>query len=499
MIEVFLILAFVFLQLSLLATTIQEIWASMSSARGRMLKMGLSKMLDDPMIKKSFSYFKKQDKAGQLDSSYYKKFTQDIFYTQKINRSLGLNRLPSYLEPSTFRRILFQLIFTSNDTVDANQSEENQHKKKTSQQHSETAKLSFQNSFSAFEAAVNNNVLPNNKKLGELLGRLLDEARYEGVSFDQKIEQWYNEMMARMTGWYKRKVQFHLIIIGLLIAFIFDADTLEMYQKLSTSPEKEFYANAITSIVESKDSITIEEFDTLSNAIFDDLQTPVGMGGIKDAFANELFAHKATEVIEINEDETEFQSFLEKIKEKKLTFQDSIFLPSDILYAKDDSIFRKADEQFLRKDDTYSSADSLLQMQDSVFVKTVTAIKLSGIKTVEYYLLKAYRTKPLRIVDEKVFIDPLSIEADSSEITALRAQLYYTKGIDFCWGALGLKFLGWLITALLISLGAPFWFDLLKKLVHVRNAGKRPEINTSSSSGTAMSSPRYVDGERIRG
>ena len=38
-----------------------------------------------------------------------------------------------------------------------------------------------------------------------------------------------------------------------------------------------------------------------------------------------------------------------------------------------------------------------------------------------------------------------------------------------------LKMLGWLITALAISLGAPFWFDLLNKLIHLRGTGGNPE------------------------
>lgn len=36
-------------------------------------------------------------------------------------------------------------------------------------------------------------------------------------------------------------------------------------------------------------------------------------------------------------------------------------------------------------------------------------------------------------------------------------------------------FLGWLITAFAVSLGAPFWFDLLNKFVNVRASGKAPE------------------------
>jgi len=34
---------------------------------------------------------------------------------------------------------------------------------------------------------------------------------------------------------------------------------------------------------------------------------------------------------------------------------------------------------------------------------------------------------------------------------------------------------GWLLSIIAISLGAPFWFDLLSKMMNVRNAGEKPE------------------------
>jgi hypothetical protein len=35
--------------------------------------------------------------------------------------------------------------------------------------------------------------------------------------------------------------------------------------------------------------------------------------------------------------------------------------------------------------------------------------------------------------------------------------------------------LGWLITALAATLGAPFWFDMLNKVIAIRGVGKSPE------------------------
>jgi hypothetical protein len=57
--------------------------------------------------------------------------------------------------------------------------------------------------------------------------------------------------------------------------------------------------------------------------------------------------------------------------------------------------------------------------------------------------------------------------------------------------ALNQHSLGWLMTAFAISLGAPFWFDMLNKIMSVRGAGKAPADKpkgTASDSSTATTS-----------
>jgi hypothetical protein len=44
--------------------------------------------------------------------------------------------------------------------------------------------------------------------------------------------------------------------------------------------------------------------------------------------------------------------------------------------------------------------------------------------------------------------------------------------------------IGWLLTALAVSFGAPFWFDALKNLLNVRNAGPKPP-RSEASGGTS--------------
>jgi hypothetical protein len=75
------------------------------------------------------------------------------------------------------------------------------------------------------------------------------------------------------------------------------------------------------------------------------------------------------------------------------------------------------------------------------------------------------------------------IEADLKEIKALSAKIYDTKlplGWNndtvprWPWGWFE-KMLGLLLTAVAVSMGTPFWFEVLNKLVNLRNAGVKPK------------------------
>lgn len=52
-------------------------------------------------------------------------------------------------------------------------------------------------------------------------------------------------------------------------------------------------------------------------------------------------------------------------------------------------------------------------------------------------------------------------------------------------GRFVLTFCGWVLSALAISMGAPFWFDLLSKVMHVRNTGTRETSATQQPSSVA--------------
>lgn len=76
---------------------------------------------------------------------------------------------------------------------------------------------------------------------------------------------------------------------------------------------------------------------------------------------------------------------------------------------------------------------------------------------------------------------PAGTPADGSEITEQNRVLL---GNVLGWSGQTESFsliswpdriLGWIITIVAISMGAPFWFDMLNKIINIRNAGKSPD------------------------
>ena len=58
------------------------------------------------------------------------------------------------------------------------------------------------------------------------------------------------------------------------------------------------------------------------------------------------------------------------------------------------------------------------------------------------------------------------------------------RGTAAIAGHWAFNLVGWIFTAIAVSLGAPFWFDLLNKLVNLRLAGVRPEKATPVPAAT---------------
>jgi hypothetical protein len=111
--------------------------------------------------------------------------------------------------------------------------------------------------------------------------------------------------------------------------------------------------------------------------------------------------------------------------------------------------------------DTFSIADHLYR-DDSVRNLTITAAQ----ETIQQPLsADSTSSLPTRIKEAQGELDKLQLPVGWSAPVKLPNN----------FGEFVNKIFGWLFTAFALSLGAPFWFDVLKKLVNLRSTGTAPE------------------------
>jgi len=212
-IEIVISLVFMYLLLSLLGTTLNELLAAALHLRGRNLRKSLAYMLSDPG-----------------NSTLFQKFMEHPLF-KKLRRN-STWKLPSYLPAQRFSHILA-------DCLEAEPGEKMKEVEAT---------------ISKMEGDT-----------GKILQRLFKEAQGNLNTFMELAAKWYEEVQERATGWYKRYTQRMLLFIGFLIALSVNADTIRMVDKLALD------SNARSSVTElaMKQSMVLEEIYSIEagNAI----------------------------------------------------------------------------------------------------------------------------------------------------------------------------------------------------------------------------------------
>ena len=234
-------IVFVMLLFSLLASTVLEFIAGWLSLRGKQLSRTLDTLLG-PQVKADFV---KHPYFQQLSSGSREKA---LIGNQKT-------ALPAYITASTFSAILL-------DTLGLNNPEEVPER---------------------LEAV-------SNESLRRMLRFLFDQSS-NYFEFKSKIENWYSEVMDRASGAYKRDAQRWLFGLGLVIALIFNADTLTIYYNLSiNSTLREAVAGAAESYLSNEappptfgtsEPTAAVAYNQISKLVNDNIATfesPLGLG-----------------------------------------------------------------------------------------------------------------------------------------------------------------------------------------------------------------------------
>ncbi|MGB0177224.1 MAG: hypothetical protein ACPF9D_08660, partial [Owenweeksia sp.] len=212
-------LIMIYLLLSLLVSSLNELILSVfTSKRGEVLHTAVRTMLSDGFDPaKSSKKQQKEDEAnkasaegiGDLGVKFYEhplllKFAKN---KPKLKKGEQLNR-PSYLHKANFSKILLDLL----DDPEA-----------------------LDRSFNTLATRIKERV-PEGATRTALL-TFVKEAQGDVNKLDALLQQWYDDMMQRASGWYKRHVQKMLLILGLVVSVAVDADTFSIADKLANDPE----------------------------------------------------------------------------------------------------------------------------------------------------------------------------------------------------------------------------------------------------------------------
>ncbi len=194
--EVVIGLVFIYLLLSLLATTLNEMVTNFLSLRGRNLRKTLKFMFDEADCKFDIRKF--------YEDPLIKKFSARPW----LNR-FGIKSPTDFLANEHFSKILIKAVFKPGETITG---------------------------IKDLEDRVDR-MFPGKGDVNRILKRLVQDSGENLEQLQHNIESWYEDVMSTAAEWYKSKIRILLFVLGLLISVTFNADTFVIVKRLSTNPE----------------------------------------------------------------------------------------------------------------------------------------------------------------------------------------------------------------------------------------------------------------------
>lgn len=485
-------LSFIYVLYSLFATIITEMIASGLSLRARNLENAIIRMLKDErrppwliLRIKAISYvfdlindiikflFKRQSKLSKL------------FFEQPSIKylSAGYSSKPSYLSAENFSKALVDVL---KDLGKKNQNSEIEKVRKGLRLgHTLGRNISVIRAFllrldkkssrdigkkyiklsKTFKLDQSpSHTSPNNKggKTSSTVSHihsLLEDSNGDMIKFREALESWFDDTMLRCTGWYKRKSKIITFSVGLVIAILFNADTIRIVEKLAVDNKARTQLvemaktyvkenpNLLTDTTEEKSLMreTVQKMDTALHNQID--QANLLIGGWPELPKEKL-------KIQFNVDTTKAELDSLEIHSRGLFKGLISFIPSVKKYSKTVMVYynRNDSSKIVTKE---NNPDSLL-FKD--------------------WIQKSYR---------RTYFHPFRGGfPDISSLEPARVSLPFDKFWKNPWG--------FIATAFAISLGANFWFDLLNKLVKLRSSVAIPNSQEAAK-------PRSKKKEIIKG
>ncbi len=278
---------------------------------------------------------------------------------------------------------------------------------------------------------------------------LLKDADNDLVKFRLHLEQWFEDTMDRTTGWYKQKIQFILLIVGFVLAIAFNANTFVTIKTLAVDTD-------------TRDNLV----HMASNYANDPINTiPKSAGIFSSRDSLKLDSSRAARLYDFERTGAMLQ--------KQMNDENYILGLGwpDLL----DSLPLLS----LSKEDSLKKLDKYVDVQYSKIL-----LDLKGKDSLMLLLHKGYvNAGILSCLNESSFpFQPNTYTGYNRKLNKIYITHSWLGHIAYSFGYLfSSAFWGFFLTALAISMGAPFWFDLLSKLVRIRGDVKeqaKPNVDS---------------------
>jgi hypothetical protein len=142
-------------------------------------------------------------------------------------RFLKGTRLPSYIPSRNFALALMDLILPG--TAGDGQSGATG----ATVPSDSTAAAAGANQLTALRAKLAQ-IRTTDPQLADAITTLIDAAGNDVARVRANIEDWFNSSMDRVSGWYKRRTQVILLVLGFIIAITFNADSILIVRRLAS-------------------------------------------------------------------------------------------------------------------------------------------------------------------------------------------------------------------------------------------------------------------------
>jgi hypothetical protein len=266
--------------------------------------------------------------------------------------------------------------------------------------------------------------------LRQTLLTLYDDASSDIGKLKENIEVWFNSGMDRVNGWYKRRAQLVIVALSVLLAVAMNVDTILIFRHLQTN------TGARDAIVEQATQFA--------------LKNPAPSPGTITVINGQEYSGKlAVTPMDAERDVTLTSDNPVKAKLRK----DKVKVPSgatEVPFTVDVNL-----------GDVEAPATATISASDSTKpVKLALAPSLPG----QFYTAQE---------NLKALALPVGWVEGGTPAERKNGQ-ERPDSFAAAWPLLLQHGLGWLLTALAASLGAPFWFDMLNRVIAIRATGKPP-------------------------